>query len=186
MNRHIGIDYSLSNPSLTILGNDDTFENSQTYYLTDKKKYVGKFGNIEGVLHKPFTSFMERYENIADCIISLANVNEQDYVSLEDYSMGSKGLLFSIAENTAILKYRLYLKNISINLVSPASIKKSFTGKGNADKNLMYTSFLNKTGIDLLSRFNIKMSLKIGSPFSDIIDSYALALLGKENDHRRL
>lgn len=182
--KYIGIDYSLSCPAVTILGIDDNFENAKSYFLTDKKKFIGQFGNVYSDIHGPYTSFMERYENIANQIISFANPSQNDIITLEDYSMGSKGLLFSIAENTAILKYLLHQKHVKLNLVSPGAVKKFFTGKGNADKTMMYDSFHKKTGIDLIARLNVK-SLKIMSPIADIVDSYAIALLGKQDDNRR-
>ena len=36
--------------------------------------------------------------------------HEYDVISIEDYSMGSRGRVFHIGENAGILKYRLWKK----------------------------------------------------------------------------
>ena len=40
----IGIDYSLTSPAICIT-TDFVFKNSKFYYLTNKKKYIGKMSN---------------------------------------------------------------------------------------------------------------------------------------------
>ncbi len=61
----------------------------------------------------------------------------------------------------------------------PTVIKKYATGKGNANKDLMYDSFIG----ELLTPPNLKdlitpKSKKIISPVSDIVDSYFIAKCG--------
>ena len=52
------------------------------------------------------------------------------------------------------------------------------TGKGNADKELMYQSFKEQTKIDLMKDFDME---KLNNPVTDIIDSYYIAKFGYEN-----
>ena len=50
----IGIDYSLTSPAICVT-EDFIFENSQFYYLTNKKKYIGPMSkNIFGFEHKEY------------------------------------------------------------------------------------------------------------------------------------
>jgi len=54
------------------------------------------------------------------------------------------------------------------------------TGKGNADKDMMYESFSKETNTDLKKIFD---TVKVGNPISDIVDSYYIAKVGYENSN---
>jgi hypothetical protein len=170
----VGIDYSITSPALTKLSDDLTFQSSRHYYLTNTNKVARPFGNIIGSLHKPYKSDIERYENIAKWALNL--IDPTDIVFIEDYALGAKGKVFNIAENTGILKYLLHLKQIRYITVPPTVIKKFFNGKGNANKEKMYETFLLKTEVDLMKLFAIKG--KLTNPLTDIVDSYAIGLYG--------
>jgi hypothetical protein len=43
----------------------------------------------------------------------------------------------------------------------------------------MYTSFVEKTGVDLKGQLG--MTTKVSNPVTDIVDSYALGLYGMKN-----
>jgi Holliday junction resolvasome RuvABC endonuclease subunit len=174
----VGLDYSMSCPAMTIFG--DTFETSKCYFLTTVKKLHGSFDNVIGIPHKDYKNSMERYGNIANWVLNFIPQGDV-MVFIEDYSLGSKGQVFSIAENTGIMKYVLYTNKISFQLFSPAAIKKDFTGKGNADKNAMYDAFVEKTNIDLYHQMHLVRTTKVLSPISDIVDSWAIANLGKKH-----
>jgi Holliday junction resolvasome RuvABC endonuclease subunit len=88
--------------------------------------------------------------------------------------MGSKGKVFHIAENTAVLKYLLHESNIPIEIVPPTVLKKFATGSGRAKKEDMHIAFKEQTGIALTDR------AKIGNPYSDLVDAYFLARYGEE------
>ena len=97
-------------------------------------------------------------------------------IFIEGYSFGSKGQgLFQIAENCGILKYRLLENDYGYNTVVPSVIKKGATGKGNADKDMMYEAFLKETKINLKKLLNTE---KVGNPLSDIVDSYYVKKVG--------
>ena len=57
-------------------------------------------------------------------------------------------------------------------------VKKGATGKGNADKEMMYNAFVAETNIDVKS---ILETDKVGNPVSDIADSYFIQKVGYEN-----
>jgi hypothetical protein len=79
--------------------------------------------------------------------------------------------VFHIAENTGILKYKLYQLSVPVTVIPPTEVKKYSTGKGNADKNAMYDSWLLETGINLKGLLTPKRQESV-SPVSDIVDSY--------------
>lgn len=169
-----GIDYSMTCPCVCIstAGKTFTFNTCEVHYLTQTNKYSGNFKNIHGSLFEVPTDPYKRYDGISSWAYNL--VKNCDCIILEDYSMGSKGKVFHIAENTAFLKYKLYTNNKKFITLAPTSLKKYATGKGNSDKNIMYSFYeKEKNNIDLKKLFNIKGE-KITSPISDIVDSFYL------------
>ena len=179
----IGIDYSLTSPAVCINDGDLMF-----YYLTNKKKWIGKQSeNIIGVEHEPWTDPIERFKNISNFVFqvlgkhisSKIGYRSIDKIFIEGYSFGSKGQgLFQIAENCGILKYRLQEQNIPYETVVPSVVKKGATGKGNADKDMMYEAFVKETKTDLKKIFDTE---KVGNPISDIVDSYYIQKVGYDN-----
>src|SRR5210317_1408079 len=177
----VGIDYSLTSPAICIT-EDFIFENSKFFYLTNKKKYLGKMmNNIIGFEHREYNTPIERFSQISDWAFEILKdtIHTEQRVYIEGYSFGSKGqAVFQIAENCGILKYRLQEFGIDYETVVPSVVKKGATGKGNADKELMYESFSKETNTDLKKIFDVQ---KIGNPVSDIVDSFYIAKVCYEN-----
>ena len=178
----IGIDYSLTSPAICVT-KDFIFENSQFYYLTNKKKYIGPMSkNIFGFEHQEYNTPIHRFSQISDWAFETIKetIHTSQKVFIEGYSFGSKGqAVFQIAENCGILKYRLQMSpTILYDTVVPSVVKKYASGKGNADKQLMYDSFKEHTEQDLLKIFDMG---KLNNPVTDIVDSYYIAKVGYEN-----
>ena len=171
----IGIDYSLTSPAVCINNGALMF-----FYLTNKKKWIGQQSeDIIGYEHKEWTDPIQRFKNISDFVIDIIFQTYNPQIFIEGYSFGSKGQgLFQIAENCGILKYRLLQKGYSYTTVVPSVVKKGATGKGNADKDMMYEAFVKETKIDLKKLFDTE---KVGNPISDIVDSYFIQKVGYEN-----
>ena len=171
----IGIDYSLTSPAVCINNGALMF-----FYLTNKKKWIGQQSeDIIGYEHKEWTDPIQRFKNISDFVIDILFQTYNPKIFIEGYSFGSKGQgLFQIAENCGILKYRLLQKGYSYTTVVPSVVKKGATGKGNADKDMMYEAFVKETKIDLKKLFDTE---KVGNPISDIVDSYFIQKVGYEN-----
>ena len=170
----VGIDYSLTSPCVCV-SRDKTFSNSFFYYLNDRKSVQGVCHNIFGDHHEEYLTDQERYENIAEWVLTiLADFEKKDVVvMIEDYSFGSKGKVFNIAENCGILKYMLYKNGYRFFTVPPTVVKKYATGKGNATKEKMYEAFTSETGVDL--HRIISPTTKLGSPTTDIVDAWYIA-----------
>jgi len=179
----IGIDYSLTSPAVCI--NDG---NLMFYYLTNKKKWIGKQSeNIIGYEHDEWIDPIERFKNISNFVFKVIDKHISptigyrsiEKIFIEGYSYGSKGQgLFQIAENCGILKYRLQEQNLPYETVVPSVVKKGATGKGNADKDMMYEAFVKETKLDLKKIFDTE---KVGNPISDIVDSYYIQKVGYDN-----
>ena len=179
---YVGIDYSLTSPAITIHhGYDWNYSNIHHYCLANTTKQVQRWSTLENVnvsLYKEWTNEMERYEFLANWTIDniITPFKRPQSVFLEDYAYAATGRVFHIAENVAILKYKLKKSGIKYTVVAPTVIKKFATGKGNANKELMYENFCKDT--------NTKINLsdgKIGNPVSDIVDSYYICKYGLKN-----
>jgi hypothetical protein len=123
--------------------------------------------------HKDYLTQQERFDNISNWALGCIPPNSS--VFLEGYSFSSKGVVFDIAENTGLLKHKLYTSKIITGIFPPSRIKKYASTKGNANKLIMYESFLKETGVKLEQTFDCKIG---DSPISDIIDSYYTCKLG--------
>jgi len=179
----VGIDYSLNSLAICIAGDNFDFKKCSFHFLTSKKKHIGKFGkNIFGYEHKEYNTPIERFTNISSWALDIIHKQKEDTakVFIEGYSFGSKGqAVFQIAENCGILKYRLQMSpTILYDTVVPSVVKKHASGKGKADKQLMYDSFKDHTKQDLLKMFDMG---KLNNPVTDIVDSYYIAKVGYEN-----
>ena len=187
----IGIDYSLSSPGVCVNTSDGEFkyEDCTFYFLTNTKKYDATFKEkiafgtsaVEyiGTQHKPYTSEPERYSQIADWVIDIIKSQSQlmigklwekkPIIQIEDYSYGSTGRVFHIAENLGLLKYKLKMEcGWDYTLLPPSVIKKFATDKGNANKDLMLDAFEKDTGPNLAQVFDTTSK----SPISDVADAY--------------
>ena len=186
----IGIDYSLSSPDVCVNTSEEEFryEDCKFYYLTNTKKYEGTFKEkmafgtsaVEyiGTPHRPYNSEPERYNNIANWAIDIiklygdakTGINRiKPTIQIEDYSFGSTGRVFHIAENLGLLKYKLKIEcGWEYTLIAPSVIKKFATDKGNANKEIMLSAFQGDTGVNLGELF--ESSAK--SPISDVVDAY--------------
>jgi len=180
----IGIDYSLTSPAICVSTNGGTsFSDCYFYYLTSKKKYMGKMlENVIGYEHKEYNGPIERFKNLSDWVLHILDTLHKKQTNknifIEGYSYGSKGqAIFQIAENGGILKYRLQ-KKYNCRTIVPSVIKKFATGKGNADKEKMYEQFTRTQGVDLMKVFDVQ---KLNNPITDIVDSYYIMRAGYED-----
>ena len=75
----------------------------------------------------------------------------------------------------------MYKVKIPYQSVPPTVIKKYATGKGNANKDLMYEAFSDEllTPPDLKSALTPR-SKKLTNPVTDIVDAYYIAKWGSE------
>jgi Holliday junction resolvasome RuvABC endonuclease subunit len=158
------------------------WENARFWYLTTVKKQIGVFfdGQIQGDLHKEYTNDQQRYEDISQhFMVTLSFITTpQIPVFIEDYSFGSTGRVFGLAENTGLMKYKLWRRGHDIEAIPPTVIKKYASGKGNADKQGMYDAFMKQTGVNLVA--SLTPDKKLGSPVTDIVDAHFIAEYGHD------
>lgn len=171
----VGIDYSMSSPALCY-----SMGGHYCILSVSGNKFISPVAR-DGVAAKffpiglyPKENQMKRFEVISDRFVELIGALKEHgelKVAIEDYSMGSKGKVFHIAENTAVLKYRLWKEHgVILETFAPMQIKKHATGKGNADKFAMAEAFKEKFG--WYFHEEIKAKGANASPASDCVDAF--------------
>jgi Holliday junction resolvasome RuvABC endonuclease subunit len=173
-----GIDLSLTSPALCVFNGSEEYsiQHCTFHYMADNAKRLINNDQFRGVMYPTYNSQVERYENISMWLIKCLMEYRIEKVFIEDYSYGSTGRVFHIAENTGILKYLLFKYHYQYETIPPTVIKKIATGKGNANKELMQTAFIQENNLDIKSLFSL--SEKQWNPSSDIIDSYYVCKYG--------
>lgn len=172
-----GLDYSMTSPALCLYNGagEFSFDNCTFHFLTQTKKYEVKTNNITGHYFE-YNDEIQRYDIISSFFIDIILDNDVEKVFIEDYSLGSKGRVFNIAENTGIIKYRMWLLGVPFETIPPTVIKKFATGKGNANKERMQEVFEQENTVRLKEEFN--MTEKQWNPSSDLIDAYYICKYG--------
>jgi len=190
MRRIAGIDYSLTSPAICVwkLTDDDdrffNFDDCALYYLENPHKRRGSTPhgilNIHATPYPEWKTEEERHELLSNWTMSIITGCE---VFIEGYAFATSGTshVRSIAENTGLLKHKMHKVKQSFTSVPPTVIKKYATGKGNANKEIMYDAFCAEilTPPDLKSRLTPK-SKKLRNPVTDIVDSYFICKYGWE------
>ncbi len=179
-----GIDYSMKSPAICIHdGADQKIDTCLFYNLSDLKKSQGLYtsANLRVDPLPVYSCNEERYDKISEWAMSILDMHCVDKVFLEGYSYGSSaGLVFNIAENTGLLKHKMWTKGIECVTLAPLTVKRWATGNGNANKQLLNETFVLETGIDFKSM--LSLTDKQWNPSSDLVDSYYILNCGCGNE----
>lgn len=179
----VSFDYSITSPAMTIYDG----EIYESHYLTNIKKaqFPSSKDKYKFIPHLyPIWNFpQERYEKISETFISVLKekniLDSETMFLIEDYSFGSTGRVFHIAENTELIKYKIWKgSGQEMIQIPPKTIKKIFSGNGNSNKDKMAEFFLETNSFyihDIIGG-------KIDGPANDIIDSIALSIVGSKID----
>jgi len=174
-----GIDYSYTSPGICIYDDvlDPTFDNLLFFNLMEDAnrnsiKKAGVYGNIRIDLRKKWTCAEERYFYNAEWTCKILADHKVEQVAIEGYAMGARaGLVFNIAENTSLVKQYMFHNGIAFETPAPTSVKKSFTGKGNAKKEQMVDRFH-----EIFPHIQLDKVLgtkEYAKPIDDLVDGFA-------------
>ena len=171
----------MTSPAVCIGQIPFNYDTCKFMFITRNKKFAGDYPpNIVGLPLYEYKDNLERFTKLAEITVNWILTHalsryHGNKLGIEGYAFGAKGQVFNIGENTGILKLKLAEKvsNV-IDVIAPSAIKKFATGKGNANKLLMYEAFVEETGDDLAKLFEFD-PYKGQSPVSDIVDSYYIA-----------
>ena len=186
--RIAGIDYSLTSPAICVWKSTDddgyfNFDDCDLYYLEKPRRRGSTPPGILNLHVDPYPEWEteeERHELLSKWTMSIITGCE---VFIEGYAFATSGKshVRSVAENTGLLKHKMYKVKQPFTSIPPTVIKKYATGKGNANKEIMYDAFCAEilTPSDLKSRLTPK-SKKLRNPVTDIVDSYFICKYGWE------
>jgi hypothetical protein len=179
---YIGIDYSITSPSIcTFYGDKKSFDPRMcNFFYYNKTKQISPLEFVHQTTPpENYKSPINRFTLIANWTIRCIDITKQAYdypetmIIIEDYSFGSKGKIFELAENCGIMKYMLEVENYKYQKIAPTTLKKYATSSGRSNKDDMYDKFFEETQLKLKETFS-KKKIKISSPVSDLVDSYYL------------
>jgi len=176
----VGIDYSITSPGVVMLrtyGSDEVVGELSWFGFTSVKKHVASFSDLLVYVKKDmFVSDMERYEFMAKTILDRIKEFAKDdevIVAIEGYALGSSnGLIFNIAEATAILKYNIWNAGYKLRVYDIGAIKKFGCGSGNGDKVSMGKAFAVASDCMKPVLWDLE---EYKSPRADIVDAYWIA-----------
>jgi len=177
-----GIDYSLTSPAICVYDTekgDFSYQCTEMYFRSNLTRFEAfSEGNLHGSNHGPWDSEIDRYDDISSWALRVLTKHQVTQVYLEGYSFGSTGRVFNIAENTGILKYKLWDALIHCDILAPTTVKKFATGSGRASKVDMYNQFVEENGESNLKDSLTTSSDNIISPLNDVVDAYYILKCG--------
>ena len=189
MRKIAGIDYSLTSPAICVWKAEQydglfDFDTCDLYYLEHLQRPTGRppagLLNLHVADYPEWDTEEQRHDLLTDWTMSIIQGCE---VFIEGYAFATSGKshVRSVAENTGLLKYKMYKANQSFTSIPPTVIKKYATGKGNANKEVMYEAFTAEllTPSDLQERLRPN-SKKLSNPVTDLVDAYFIAKWGWE------
>jgi hypothetical protein len=168
-----GLDWSMTSPAVCVHKGDKwSVENCTFHYFTSKSKFLICTDQIKGSLYEEYSTQQERFDNLSDWGLKILNENNAKKIGLEGYSYGSSSSrLFEIGENTGLMKFKMWSFGIDFEVYAPTSVKKFATGKGNANKERMWESFFEETGLNIFHLLGQEVG-KNWNPVSDMVDAY--------------
>jgi Holliday junction resolvasome RuvABC endonuclease subunit len=180
-----GIDYSLTSPAICVHeGSEWSYNNCSFYYLVKKEKQLNTFSPFYPSIYPSYENDVERFDILSSWSLGILKAHKVKKCFIEGYAFGAVGRVFQIAENAGLLKHKVWEEGIPFEVYPPTVIKKFATTKGNANKESMYTAFVEENSVDIRDKIGI-MNSNQWNPISDIVDSYYIAKLGfseeKEN-----
>ena len=182
-----GIDYSLTSPAICIWKDKDdnrqfNFNMCTIHYLETaqrlKRATEHEILNLCPEIYPEWDTEEQRHDLLSEWAMKCIR---GCYVFIEGYAFATSGKshVRSVAENSGLLKHKMYKSNQPFRSIPPTVIKKFATDKGNANKEVMHDSFIRETDTpsDLKTILRPK-STKPTSPITDIVDSYWICKYG--------
>ena len=186
-----GIDYSLTSPAICVYteeidGGYFDFDRCVFHYLSNSERQQRLaagcgISNLDVETYPEWETEEDRHDLLSTWAFSIIQGCSEVFLEGYAYATVGKSHVRSIAENTGLLKHKMNKAKVPFVSIPPTVIKKYATGKGTANKDIMYEAFQ----AELLTPPNLKESLipkakNIISPVSDIVDSYFIAKYGLE------
>lgn len=166
----VGLDLSMNSSGCVSWDVDNMEKTFKFRCFTDTRKYESI-----NVLSTRFVSDFSRYGKTNWFLERIMEFcHGADAIAVEDYSLGSIGKIFDIAEYCGQIKFALFNAGFSLCTIPPSVHKKYLTGNGRADK--VKTTDVALEKFPFLKLNKELMSLKeYESPQNDVMDAISLA-----------
>ena len=185
-----GIDYSLTSPAICVYKDENgghfDFDRCVFHYLSNNEKQQQLAAgtglkNLRVDSYPEWQSEEERHEKLATWAYNIVQGCEEVFLEGYAFATSVQAGVRSMAENTGLLKHKMWKNKLKFQTYPPTVLKKFATGKGNSNKEKMYEAFVDEllTPTDLKEQLTPKAK-KIINPISDIVDSYFIAKAGAE------
>lgn len=176
----LGIDYSYTSPAVCRLSD------SSTHWWVNYKLSGRPYASLPNVTWtvSAATNEVTRFVELANWTVAIVQETLPTKIVLEDYAFMAAGRITQLAENGGVLKAMIHLHcpNVPVQLVAPTQMKKFATGKGTANKDMVWDAFVAQRPDAAAWAAHCHPKAKsITSPCSDIADSYFLAQYGRQH-----
>jgi len=169
-----GIDQSMTGSGITIYDNGKFY-----YYLIETKKTKDT--------QNPSIDNTRRLLEIKKEIKGILIKHNVEIIAMEGLAFGAKGRsVMTIGGLTHILRELFIELNIDFLIIPPTTLKKYWTGKGNANKEDMIQTTINKGyNIPITKNYGTKKQPNI--LFDDnVVDSHALCIFVQDMNNNKL
>ena len=186
-----GIDYSLTSPAICVYKEEEddgffNFDGCMLYYLSNNKRQqqLAAGCGVSNIIAEPYPEWdceEERHEKLSTWAYLCIQGCDEVFIEGYAFATAAQAGVRSIAENTGLLKHKMWKNKVPFKSFPPTVIKKFATGKGNANKEVMYEAFVDEllTPTDLKELLTPKAT-KVRNPVSDLVDAYFIAKCGVE------
>lgn len=177
----VGIDYSLTSPAICVWNATTVFSVSSCdfFFLNTKKEDIKTdYSNLHSERYPSWQTEEQRHDLLSEWSLNIIPKDSLVYIEGYAFATVGKSHVRSVAENTGLLKHKLFKLQIPFSPIPPTTIKQFATGKGNSNKDAMYEAFLQEPDTIQLLEILTPRSSKVGSPVSDIVDAYYIAKKG--------
>ena len=170
----IGLDYSVNSPACFKIILTDSYDIVGYDYIgfTDTIKISKLDNRLHYYKKDQFKNYIDQIIWFRQKIWDFLILHHEDIVAFEGYAFMASGRVFNIAEATYSLKEKIYENGNPIKLYPPKTMKKFFANTGNANKDLMISTFNNSEFSNILKHLPDH-----NSPKEDLVDAFYVAKL---------
>ena len=170
-----GIDASINGSAIAF--EDGSYHlHSQTKYLTENIT-TPDLTAYKTPKSKRAESNLKRFHESTEDLLAIIIGRGVSKVAIEDYAYSATGQVFNIGEFVGLLKHKLFMAGIEIEVFAPTAVKKIFTGKGNASKVKMVDTYFKKYPNSIIEKYIKEKGIeskRYESPVNDLVDARAV------------
>lgn len=166
-----GLDYSSTSPAIYIQFDDGS---EKWFNLSKVLSHVREEKDLSIIRYDKKMTKLQRAIFMAEWVTNILVSNGVKQINVESFSMGSRtGMVFDLGAHSGIMYYMINKAGIAVNFIPPTALKREFTGRGDANKELMCETFKKLRGFSFSERLGTE---PYDNPENDLVDAYALGI----------